>query len=847
MILSILAESALRSLLLGGVVWIGLNLLRVRNPHLHMTSWIVVLAASLSMPLLMHWTTVTVTLKALPVAAPENMWPVGTALLEPLFPSLPLDAVTPSASSAAPAASHAAFNWLALATSVYAVVAGMLLFRLAIGVYLTWRLARAAMPLSEPWTDGWRVRVSHLIGGPVTFGSTILLPPQYRDWDSRKLKAVLAHEGAHVANRDFYVLLLASFNRAVFWFSPFAWWQLTRLAQLAEIISDARAVEVVEDKCSYAEILLDLVQRVRYAPAGLEMARACTVRSRVERILAAAAPPAYLGWRKRLWTAVAILPLVVASAVTIAYSRPVASSPAAGGASDQAAARMPERVTFYSLNRASIFAISRTGDELFGQLSGQRKVRLAAAGDGNWSYPAAAGQITFAIPDAEKSELTLSQNGREMRAARIAELAWRDTAVDPLQLDAYVGAYELTASRVLSVTREAGRLFAEQSGQPKFEVRARGVDAFAGANGYLLIFLRNEVGKVKQVLLQEPAFGAGLARWVTPERARTVQEEFKRRMAEVPDRFRDQAPQPGSKEALLRGIADMQRGAPNYERMSAALAIKIRREAATLQATINAFGAVESIFFRGVGPGGYDIYGVKFAKGFAEFRLLLGAEGKAEDVLFRPDGDETPGSVAACSGESGLKARDGTAPIKMFFYNGTGGDLQLYRLDSDGKRQAQGTIGENVSSQVSTFVGSPWVVTDRSGKCLEIVLPGQQTRHHTVGGIRADGEIERAVSFRTAPQPGSEAMLREYIEALARGEPDYERMTSEVAAQTRQQLPFNQAILARLGTLRSMTFRAVSASGSDVYIAHFANGSAEWRIGLVKDGAIGRIALGPQY
>ena len=44
MILAILAESALRSLLLGGVVWIGLNLLRVRNPHVHMTTWIVVLA-----------------------------------------------------------------------------------------------------------------------------------------------------------------------------------------------------------------------------------------------------------------------------------------------------------------------------------------------------------------------------------------------------------------------------------------------------------------------------------------------------------------------------------------------------------------------------------------------------------------------------------------------------------------------------------------------------------------------------------------------------------------------------------------------------------------------------------
>src|SRR5437660_5806058 len=252
----------------------------------------------------------------------------------------------------------------------------MVVFRLAIGVYLAWRLARAATPVSEPWTGGWRVRVSHLIGGPVTFGSTILLPPHYRDWDSRKRQAVLAHEGAHVANRDFYVLLLASLNRAAFWFSPFAWWQLTRLAELAEVISDARAVEVVEDRCSYAEILLDLVQRVRHAPAGLEMARACTVRARVERILAAAAMPAHLGWRKRAWTAAAILPLVVASAVSIVYSRPVVSSPLAGGASDQAATRMPERVSFYSLNRASIFAISRSGDELFGQLSGQRRVRL---------------------------------------------------------------------------------------------------------------------------------------------------------------------------------------------------------------------------------------------------------------------------------------------------------------------------------------------------------------------------------------------------------------------------------------------------------------------------------------
>ena len=237
-------------------------------------------------------------------------------------------------------------NWLALATIVYALVAGLLLLRLAVGLYLTWRLARAAKPMRAPWTADWSVRVSSVIAGPVTFGSTILLPPQCFDWDVRKRQAVLAHEGAHVANRDFYLLLLASLNRSVFWFSPFAWWHLTRLAELAEIISDATALEVVEDRLSYAEILLDLVQHVRRAPAGIEMARACTVRSRVERILAATAAPAKLGWGKRIGTAAVILPVVIVSAGSIAYRAAPVSSPAidrVGGCGDggaQAAVRL---------------------------------------------------------------------------------------------------------------------------------------------------------------------------------------------------------------------------------------------------------------------------------------------------------------------------------------------------------------------------------------------------------------------------------------------------------------------------------------------------------------------------
>jgi beta-lactamase regulating signal transducer with metallopeptidase domain len=844
--LAILAESALRSLILGSVVWVGLNLLRVRNPHVHMTSWVMVLIASLAMPLLMHWTTVTITLDPLPVPTPENLSPAKGSLPESLLSSLPSEL---GVASPVRRANSQAFNWWALATAIYAFVAGMLLLRLAIGVHLTWRLVRAAKPVAASWAANSDVRVSNAVGGPVTFGSTILLPPQYIDWDLLKRKAVLAHEGAHVVNRDSYVLLLASINRAVFWFNPFAWWQLARLAQLAEIISDAQALEIFEDRLSYAEILLDLVQHVRPVPAGLDMARACTVRTRVERILDATTIPAKGGWRKRIWAAAAIAPIVVVSAGSIAYDTPRGSTPIMERAADATTtARKPELVDFYSLGPASIFAISREGDNLFGQLTGQRKFRLSVERDGTYSYPSATGQITLAVGDLPSAaELILHRNGRDLRATRIAEMSRADVEADTGLFDSYVGWYELGSNRVLTVTRDGDRMHVQETGRPKFEAAAVGADAFSSNHDDLVVFLRDGEAKVTQVLLQEPMSGVRLAPRVAVAKAKMIEAEFARRIAEVPDRFREQTPLPGSKDAVLRGIADMQRGAPNYDRMSVSLAAKIRRQVAQFYPMFKALGAVESIFFRGVGPGGYDIYGVKFANGFAEFRLLLGADGKADDVIFRPDGNDALGGVVACFAESSLKSEAETAPISVLFYNGTGRDIQIYRLDAEGKRTAQGTIGDDMSSSVLTYVDSPWLVADSSGKCLEIVLPGQRTRYHTVEGSQANGQPERPVSSRTAPMAGSDEMLRRYIEALGRGEPDYDRMTSEVAAQTRWQLPLNRAILTRLGALRAVSFRGVSSLGSDIYMAHFANGTAEWRIGLVKDGTIGRIALGPQY
>jgi BlaR1 peptidase M56 len=851
--LSILAEAALRSLLLGSLVWLGLRLCRVHNPQAQMTAWLLVLVASLVMPFMMHEPTVTLTVPEAPLTEPDPIW-----FADDSFQDAGLAA--PGAGHEMPhAAPHGLFVHLdgwRITTVIYALVAGCLLLRMVTGLLLTWRLARAATPVDEPWVGASDVRFSRDVEGPVTFASIILFPLHATIWEDAKREAVLAHERAHVANRDFHVLLLAAVNRALFWFSPFAWWQFAKLAELAEIISDAHAIEAVEDRLGYAELLLDMVQARHRPVLALEMARSNTIHSRIERILAVTGSPARIDWRRRAWIGVAILPAVVACAATIAYRTGPAGAVAV--ASHPAGMeRKPQHVAFYGLAPGSILAISHEPDGLSGQLTGQRRLRLAAAGDGAWSY--ASGRLTFALDaDAEPEELTVHQDGHDRNAGRIAELSWDGEACGTVQLDDYVGWYELSPSRVVAVTRSGDRLRLKETGRLSYEVTADCGDAFSGRDDNLVIFLRDPKPSdlkpsdlkpsdlkpaVARVLLQDPVVGARVAHRVDAAKARSIEDASAVRMAEASDHFRAQAPTPGSKELVLRGVINMQRGRPSYDRMSPALAARVARQADDMQSMLEAFGSVESIFFRGVGPGGYDVYGVKFAKGFAEIRILLGADGKAEDVTFRPDGNDEPGEIVSCSAEAGLKPPSENIPIKVMLFNATGDDIHPYSVDAEGKRVTRGTISDNATSWLLTDVGRPMMIADRNGRCLEILLPGQRTRYHSIETARL-GEV--SARPRTAPLPGSEEALRHYIDAISTDQLDDLRATPEVAAFTRQQMAQSRAILARLGPLRALSFRGVTQIGTDIYMGHFANGTAEWRIALTRDGAIMRIALGPQ-
>ena len=91
-----------------------------------------------------------------------------------------------------------------------------------------------------------------------------------------------------------------------------------------------------------------------------------------------------------------------------------------------------------------------------------------------------------------------------------------------------------------------------------------------------------------------------------------------------------------SEAAVRRLIEQLGSGQPDYAQMSPALANATRQQLPQLQSMIAALGPVQSITLKGVGPGGADIYRVKFEKGSLDFRIWLDPDGKVDSANFRP-------------------------------------------------------------------------------------------------------------------------------------------------------------------------------------------------------------------
>jgi DNA-binding transcriptional MerR regulator len=108
--------------------------------------------------------------------------------------------------------------------------------------------------------------------------------------------------------------------------------------------------------------------------------------------------------------------------------------------------------------------------------------------------------------------------------------------------------------------------------------------------------------------------------------------------------------------------------------------------------------------------------------------------------------------------------------------------------------------------------------------------------------------MEEALAERVKnkiPLPDSEAILRRIIAEHQRGEPDYEGMSSPLAAAAREQIAMIQADLARMGALQGVSFKGVGQGGWDVYEVRFERGDMEWRFALAPDGKLSGILIRP--
>lgn len=154
---------------------------------------------------------------------------------------------------------------------LWAAGALAVLGRLAIGLATLRRWTRSAEPATDPvWTlalerarsssgapDNLRLMVADHVPGPLGWGwrNPVILIDYDTYAEGEEADAILAHEVAHVARRDWPALMLTRIATALFWFNPLIWTLARETVQQAEEAADAHAARLV-DPTRYAETLL---------------------------------------------------------------------------------------------------------------------------------------------------------------------------------------------------------------------------------------------------------------------------------------------------------------------------------------------------------------------------------------------------------------------------------------------------------------------------------------------------------------------------------------------------------------------------------------------------------------
>ncbi|HET9271116.1 MAG TPA: M56 family metallopeptidase, partial [Vicinamibacterales bacterium] len=133
--------------------------------------------------------------------------------------------------------------------------------------------------------------VSEEVAIPLAWGASrphLLLPPSADAWSDERLRAVCAHEMAHIARGDWLVHLMAEIVCRIYWFHPLLWMARTRLGRESEQAADDMVLGLGTSGADYASHLLEIVraaQPERTPAATVAMARTSGLERRITMLL----------------------------------------------------------------------------------------------------------------------------------------------------------------------------------------------------------------------------------------------------------------------------------------------------------------------------------------------------------------------------------------------------------------------------------------------------------------------------------------------------------------------------------------------------------------------------------
>jgi D-alanyl-D-alanine-carboxypeptidase/D-alanyl-D-alanine-endopeptidase len=163
-------------------------------------------------------------------------------------------------------------------------------------------------------------------------------------------------------------------------------------------------------------------------------------------------------------------------------------------------------VGVYEMTPAFKLTITREGNKLYGQATGQGRMELFPESPTDYFLKEVDAQITFEKDEkGQVKQLILHQNGADQPAKKVSSMVPVRNAITvaPEIFSSYVGKYELAPNFVLAITSEHGSLFLQATGQPRFEMFAESETSWFLKDVDAQVTFVKEAGKVNRIILHQ--------------------------------------------------------------------------------------------------------------------------------------------------------------------------------------------------------------------------------------------------------------------------------------------------------------------------------------------------------